>query len=80
MKIQISIQNPQKAIALLEFLKTFEMIDTFKVIDDSKVSALGSKKEISFFDRFYGKTKSGFSIEQIDNQLNTLRKEWQRDI
>ena len=77
---QISVQNPQKAVALLEFLKSFELIDTFKVIENSIVNTTISKNEITFFDQFYGKTNSGMTIEQIDNQLNSLRNEWERDI
>jgi hypothetical protein len=80
MDIQISVQNPQKAVALLEFLKSFELIDTFKVIENSIVNTTISKNEITFFDQFYGKTNSGMTIEQIDNQLNSLRNEWERDI
>lgn len=80
MDIQISVQNPQKAIALLEFLKSFELIDTFKLVENNIAQKAISNKETSFFDKFYGKTKSGQTIEQIDNQLNTLRKEWEKDI
>lgn len=80
MDIQISVQNPQKAIALLEFLKSFEMIETFKLLDTSDVLKPAAKKETTFFNKFYGKTKSGQTIEQIDNQLDELRKEWARDI
>jgi hypothetical protein len=80
MDIQISVQNPQKAVGLLEFLKSFELIDTFKVIENSIVNTTISKNEITFFDQFYGKTNSGMTIEQIDNQLNSLRNEWERDI
>lgn len=63
MDIQISVQNPQKAVALLEFLKSFELIDTFKVIENSIVNTTISKNEITFFDQFYGKTNSGMTIE-----------------
>ncbi len=77
MDIQISVQNPQKAIALLEFLKSFEMIDKFTVLENSSTKKL-LKKEISFFDKFYGKAKSGLTLQQIDNQINTFRKEWEK--
>jgi hypothetical protein len=79
MDIQISVQNPQKAIALLEFLKSFEMIDKFTVLENAS-SKKQLKKELSFFEKFYGKTKSGLTLEQLDNQINTFRKEWERDI
>jgi hypothetical protein len=80
MDIQISVQNPQKAIALLEFLKSFEMIDKFTVLENSSSKISSKGKVTTFFDKFYGKTNSGLTVEQIDNQLNTYRKEWERDI
>jgi hypothetical protein len=49
MEIQISVENPQKAIALLEFLKSFEMIDTFKILENSFPKKTISEKEPSFF-------------------------------
>jgi uncharacterized protein with von Willebrand factor type A (vWA) domain len=79
MDIQISVQNPQKAIALLEFLKSFEMIDKFKILKHSFSKAQKDEKEVSRFDKFYGSTKTGLSIDEIDEQLNILRKEWERD-
>jgi hypothetical protein len=52
MEIQISVQNPQRAIALLEFLKSFEMIDTFKVLENSFAKNSNPKKEVSPFGNF----------------------------
>jgi hypothetical protein len=80
MEIQISVQNPQRAIALLEFLKSFDLIDTFKVLENSLSNNKIPKKELSFFEQFYGKTNSGLTIDEIDAQLKTLRQEWERDI
>ena len=80
MEIQISVQNPQRAIALLEFLKSFDLIDTFKVLENSISNNKTPKKELTFFEQFYGKTNSGLTIDEIDEQLKTLRQEWDRDI
>jgi cell fate (sporulation/competence/biofilm development) regulator YmcA (YheA/YmcA/DUF963 family) len=80
MEILISVQNSQRAIALLDFLKSFELIDTFKVLETSLSNNKTAKKEVSFFDQFYGKTNSGMTITEIDEQLKTLRQEWERDI
>jgi hypothetical protein len=79
MDIQISVQNPQKAIALLEFLKSFEMIDKFKILGNSFSKAKTEEKEISRFDKFYGSAKTGLSNDELDEQLNILRNEWERD-
>jgi hypothetical protein len=32
------------------------------------------------YEKLYGSLSSGLTIEQIDEQLQALRKEWQRDI
>jgi hypothetical protein len=79
MDIQISVQNPQKAIALLEFLKSFEMIDKFKILGNSFTKAQTEEKEMSRFDKFYGSAKTGLSNDELDEQLNILRNEWERD-
>ena len=58
MEIQLSINNPKRALALLEFLKATELIDTFKILDKATpaVAHVGEdvKPETSLFDRFYG--------------------------
>lgn len=80
MEIQISVQNPQRAIALLEFLKSFDLIDTFKVLENAITpNNKSSKKEVSTFDRFYGKADSGLTLDEIDEQIKILRSEWDRD-
>ena len=53
MEIQISIENPQKALALLEFLKSFEMIDKFKILENSFSTKVNTKNEPSFFSNLY---------------------------
>ena len=91
MDIQISVQNPQKAIALLEFLKSFEMIDKFKILGNSFVKNKPENTETLFddvenklilvksrFDKYNGIWKNKQSIEQIDEQLNAMRSEWER--
>ena len=79
MDIQITVQNPQKAIALLEFLKSFEMIDKFKILGNSLSKTQTEEKEVSRFDKFYGSAKSGLSNDELDEQLKILRNEWERD-
>ncbi len=93
MDIQISVQNPQKAIALLEFLKSIEIVDTFKILGNSFVkvkpehteilseSESGENKDIittNRFNKYNGIWKNKQSIEKIDEQLNAMRSEWER--
>lgn len=91
MDIQISVENPQKAIALLEFLKSFDIADKVKVVENSFVKIKPENTEILFesdkdkniivknrFDRYNSIWKNKQSIEQIDEQLNAMRSEWER--
>lgn len=84
MEIQLSISNPKRAFALLEFLKASDLIDTFKILETQPNTIVSKSKTpetgVSFFDKFYGSVKSGMTLEQIDQHLNELRKEWERDI
>lgn len=79
MDIQISVQNPQKAIALLEFLKSFELIDTFKVIENSFANSTVSKKEPAFFDQFYGSVPD-LDVNKFETYLTESRNEWERPL
>ena len=79
MDIQISVKNPQKAIAILEFLKSIEVVDKFKILGNSFSKAQTEEKEMSLFDKFYGSAKTGLSNDELDEQLNILRNEWERD-
>lgn len=63
--ITIQLTN-QKAYKLLEDMEELNLIHILK--DAPKISSLR------------GKIKSRMSNEEIDNQLNEIRKEWQRDI
>ena len=55
MDIQISIQNPQKAIALLEFLKSFEIVDDFKILvnNSSELYVVEPESDLSIVKKQY---------------------------
>ncbi len=93
MDIQFSVKNPQKAIAVLEFLKSIDIVDTFKILGNSFVKSKSENTEThsksekdenkniivkNRFDRYNGIWKNKQSIEQIDEQLNAMRSEWER--
>ena len=63
--VTIQLTN-QKAYKLLEDMEELNLIQILK--DAPKISSLR------------GKIKSRMSNEEIDSQLNEIRKEWQRDI
>lgn len=54
MTVQITIQDTKKAVALLQFLIAFEMIDSFNItFDDALPNGSISEEEAAFFDAFY---------------------------
>ncbi len=54
MTVQITIQDTKKAVALLQFLIAFEMIDSFNIVpDDALPNGSISEEEAAFFDAFY---------------------------
>ena len=79
MDIQISVQNPQRAIALLEFLKSFEMIDTFKVIENPFSKNKIEQKEPSIFDQFYGSVPE-LDVTKFETYLTESKNEWERPL
>jgi hypothetical protein len=57
MTVQITIQDTKKAVALLQFLTAFEMIDSFNIVfDDALPNESISAEEAAFFDTFYNNT------------------------
>lgn len=74
MEIQLSVKNPTRALALLEFLQTSNLIDQFRIIDSPTI--VNVAENYSFFDKFYGSTKSGKTMEQIDQYINSMRNEY----
>lgn len=79
MHVEISLNNQQKLPYLIELLKSLDFVDSVKIQQDSTDTDRPSN-EPSLFDRFYGSTKSGLTIEQLDEKLSTLRNEWERTI
>ena len=79
MHVEISLNNQQKLPYLIELLKSLDFVDSVKIRQDSTDANRPANKP-SLFDRFYGSTKSGLTIEQIDEKLTILRNEWERAI
>jgi hypothetical protein len=46
---------------------------------DEKSSTVVNEEAVDY-EKLYGSLSSGLTVEQIDEQLQALRKEWQRDI
>ena len=79
MHIEINLKNQGKMLYLIELLKSLDFVESVNIQPDT--ANISAKTEsVSFFDKYYGSTKSGMTIEQIDYQLNSLRNEWERTI
>lgn len=77
MHVEISLNNQQKLPYLIELLKSLDFVDSVKIQPDN-IDTDKPVNKLSLFDRFYGSTKSGLTLEQLDEQLSTLRSEWER--
>ena len=79
MEIQLSVSNPKRALALLEFLKASELIDKFKILTTSSPSnqSVETNNEPTFFDRFYG-SMPNLDVPAFENYLTETRNEWER--
>lgn len=78
MQIIVEVNNPKKMNLLIELLRSLEFVKNISVTD-TPGPAIPPKKEPSFFDRYYGNLKTGASPDEIDQKLDELRKEWERD-
>ena len=76
MEIQISIQEPQQIVALLNFLKSIQL-DTYKVLENAVSSNKMLKKEVSLFDQFYGSVPE-LNVTECETYLKKSRNEWER--
>jgi hypothetical protein len=74
MAIQISIKDPKKAIALLQFLITSELINSFEVVEGTLGDASMSEEDAAFFDTFYGNSPE-LSMSKMRNYLNVSKNE-----
>jgi uncharacterized small protein (DUF1192 family) len=80
MQVEISLRDSHKLAHLVELLKSLNYVDSVKIQPDSKEAIKPATNQSSIFDRFYGSTKSGLTVEQLDERLSTLRDEWERTI
>ncbi len=75
MKLVLEINNPQKMAMLLELLRSLDFVEKVQVASEANVS-----QPANIFDRYYGSAKTGMSMDEIDAQLDEMRREWERDI
>ena len=78
MHVEISLRNQQKLTYLVELLRSLDFVESVTIRPDA-VKLDAATPELSLFDQFYGSTASGQTIEELDEQLNALRSEWNRD-
>jgi hypothetical protein len=64
-----------KIAYLIALLKSMDFIENVKITPDAPVNAPQSR-----FNKYNGIWKNKLSTEEIDEQLNKLRNEWERTI
>jgi len=78
MQIIVEVNNPKKLSLLIELLHSLEFVKNIRVAD-SAAPAVSPKAKPSFFAQYYGSLKTGANPDEIDQKLNALRTEWERD-
>ena len=78
MQIIVEINNPKKLDMLIELLRSMEYVKNIRLAD-SPAPVVSLQAKPSFFARYYGSLKTGASPDEIDQRLNALRAEWERD-
>jgi hypothetical protein len=78
MQIIVEVNNRKKLDLLIELLNSLEFVKSIRMAD-APTKAVATKANGSFFSRYYGSLKAGLTPDQIDQELNSLRKEWEHD-
>lgn len=78
MQIIVEVNNRKKLDLLIELLNALEFVKSIRIAD-APATAVSPKAKGTFFARYYGSLKTGLSPDQIDQELNSLRTEWERD-
>jgi hypothetical protein len=78
MRLVLEIKNLNELQLLLQYLRLLPSAKVVKQVADSEPAAPTNGKT-SFFDKYNASIQSNTSIEEINAQLQTLRKEWERD-
>lgn len=77
MKLVLEISNPQKLNLLLELVRSLDFVEKVQVTPEPAI--LEKQESVSFFKRFYGSAKTGLTMDEIDAQIEEMRKEWDCD-
>jgi hypothetical protein len=77
MQVTVELLNDH-ALNLLYELEQMSIIRFLKT--DKEVTPASSPNEKSRFARFYGAAKTGLSNEALEQKINAIRNEWERDI
>jgi hypothetical protein len=78
MQIIVEVQNRKKLDLLIELLNSLEFVKSIRMAD-APMNVVPTKVNGSFFSRYYGSLKTGLTPDEIDQHLNSLRKEWEHD-
>lgn len=78
MEIQISLKShaDNQADHLVAMLRSMDFVENVKI--QSGIPESIPKKNLNRFDKYNGIWKNKLKTEEIDEQLNILRKEWER--
>ncbi len=78
MQIILEIKKQKELQMLLQYLR---FLPSAKIVEPTavKVSANPPNGKLPFFDKYHGSIKSSLTLQEIDDRLQQLRQEWERN-
>jgi hypothetical protein len=76
--INIDINSAENLNYVVTLLRSLNFVKKVEVISEEITET--NPPSPSRFARFYGAAKTGLSIEELDQKINKIRNEWERDI
>ncbi len=76
--INIDINSAENLNYVVTLLRSLNFIKKVEVISEEITES--NSLAPSRFARFYGAAKTGLSTEELDQKINAIRSEWEKDI
>jgi hypothetical protein len=76
--INIDINSAENVHYIVSLLRSLNFIKKVEVISEETIEQQNPTP--SRFSRFYGAAKTGLSNEELEQKINAIRNEWERDI
>lgn len=81
MQLTLEVQSPNELQLILQYIR---LLPTVKVLSEPKKQAQiaennPDEKPKKDFMQYYGTLNTGLTLDEIDEKINQMRSEWDRD-